>query len=68
MINFNRAWVDKDGVTHMSGSMFCNYIEFTRNKSKPTWTKVAYDYDIELDEEMDSLESEWLEEIYLKNK
>jgi len=68
MINFINTWKDKSGVIHMSGSEYCNYVEFTRNYDGSVWTKVAYDYDIELNEVMDSLESRWLEEVFLKNK
>jgi hypothetical protein len=67
MINFNDTWIDKHGIIHMNGSDIGNYVEFTRNSDGTVWTKVAYDYDIELNEVMDQLESEWLEEIFLKN-
>lgn len=68
MINFYKTWKDKLGVVHMSGSQFGNYVEFTRNHDGSIWTKVAYDYDIELNEVLDSLESEWLEEVFQNNK
>ena len=66
MINFNRAWVDDDGIQHMNGSFLGMYVGYIRVNDR--WIQIAKDYDIEMYEQLDELESEWLEEIFQKHK